>query len=95
MDVVYTWMGIQMPSENGTSLRFWKRDLPDRTFSHLIYITGGRFPQELFAGSSEVRMTAVCITEDGSNIQFAEHENIHMIEIPYQLLTEQKNMLLI
>lgn len=95
VDVVYTWMGIQMPSENGTSLRFWKRDLPDRTFSHMIYITGGRFPQELFAGSSEVRMTAVCITEDGSNIQFAEHENIHMIEIPYQLLTEQKNMLLI
>ncbi len=95
MDVVYTWMGIQMPQENGTSVRFWKRDLSDRAFSHMIYITGGKFPQELFMGPPDVRMTAVCITEDGDSIQFAEHENIHMIEIPYQILTEQKNMLLI
>ena len=95
VEVAYTWMGIQMPSENGTSLRFWKRDLPDKVCSHMIYITGGKFPEELFVDPPEVRMTAVCITEDGESIQFAEHENIHMIEIPYQLLTEQKNMLLI
>lgn len=95
VDVVYTWMGIQMPARNGTSIRFWKRDLQDKTFSHMIYITGGRFPDELFTEAQNTKMTAVCITENGDSIQFAEHENIHMIEIPYRLLNESRNVVLI
>lgn len=95
MNTLYTWMGIQMPSQNGTAMKLCRRDMPQKTISHIIYITGGKFPEELFTRQSSERMTAVCITEDGDTIQYAEQENIHMIEIPYRMLSENKNVILI
>lgn len=95
MNTLYTWMGIQMPDQNGMAINLWKRDMQEKTVSHIIYITGGKFPEELFARQSLERMTAVCITETGDTIQFAEQDHIYMIEIPCAMLSENKNVILI
>lgn len=94
-DTLYTWMGIKMPDKNGSALKFWNRDMRDKSYSHVIYITGGSFPEEVFQPDGQLRMSAVCISERSGQTVFDEHENVHMIDIPYEVLTTEANMILV
>lgn len=94
-DILYTWMGVKIPEVNGTIFKYWNRDMQDKVYLRIIYITGGNFPDEVFQQNGQLRMSAVCISDRSGQIVFDGHDNIHMIDVPYEVLKTEANMILI
>lgn len=95
LEEISVWMGVKMPDNIGMAMKYWKRDMQELQFSHVIYIVPHKFPEELLNLRPEMKMTAVCVTEEGDNIQISEQGNLHMIELPYHSLQEKDNLILI
>lgn len=92
-DLFCTWLEVPIPGKNGTTLKFWRQQ-ETKVFSRVIYVTAGRFPDNLFpAKQSTGNITAICITEEGEQIRAMEQNNVHMVEVPVAVLQDKENVI--
>lgn len=92
-DLFCTWLEVPIPDKNGTILKFWRQQ-ETKVFSRVIYVTAGRFPDNLFpAKQSTGQITAICITEEGEQIRAMEQNNVHMVEVPMAVLQDKENVI--
>lgn len=95
LEEISVWMGVKMPDQIGMAMKYWKRDMQELQFSHIIYVVPHKFPEELLNLHPEMKMTAVCISEEGDKIQISEQGKLRMIDLPYDSLQEKENLILI
>lgn len=95
LEEISVWLGVKMPDKVGMAMKYWKRDMQEFPFSHVIYIVPHKFPEELLNLHPEMKMTAICISEEGEEIQITEQEKLRMIELPYEQLQEKENLIFI
>lgn len=89
------WMGIRMPEQSGTGIRYFQMERLEKEFSRIIYVTAGGFSEELYKMADTVNMTAVCICEEGRAVYSGDHGKSRLIEIPCDRMEDSRYSILI
>lgn len=76
------WMTVRLPEEKGSGLSFFQLEQFQEHYNRLIYITNGMCPDTFFELPPSLRITAVCILEDGQEGSVRQQENCTVMEIP-------------
>lgn len=77
-----TWMSVRLSEEKGKGLSFFLLEQLQKHYNRLIYITNGMCPDAFFELPPELRITAICILEDGQEGSVRQQENCTIMEIP-------------
>lgn len=82
------WMGLTLEEQAGEGLKLFLADPFYNSCRHMIYITAGTFPAELDLIPSDLRMTAICIQEEGTDVRVIRKGQGVLMEIPVKRLKE-------
>ena len=76
-----TWMLVRLPNEKGKGISFFQLEQFQEHYNRLIYITNGMCPEVFFELPPSLRITAVCILENGQEGSVRQQGNCTIMEI--------------
>lgn len=83
-------MGIAIQKNTGRALAHFYANNMQKSFSRVLYIVNGEFPENLYEVAGICPMTAICITDDKDDIVTARKGISTMIEIPADRLYDRE-----
>ena len=86
--VVDTWMGLTLEKQAGEGLRYFLADRTNRNCRHMIYITAGIFPDNIYMLPADLHVTAICVQERDGEVRATRKGLGVFMEIPRSRLNE-------
>lgn len=95
MRVVDTWMDLTLEKQGGQGLRYFLADRINRGCRHMIYITAGAFPDNIYMLPADLHITAVCVQDRGGEVRATRKGLGVFMEIPLGRLNESVHNIVI
>ena len=95
MRVVDTWMDLTLEKQGGQGLRYFLADRINRGCRHMIYITAGAFPDNIYMLPADLHVTAVCVQDRGGEVRATRKGLGVFMEIPLGRLNESVHNIVI
>ena len=86
--VVDTWMDLTLEKQGGEGLRYFLADRMNRNCRHMIYITAGAFPDNIYMLPADLHITAICVQDRDGEVRATRKGLGVFMEIPFDRLNE-------
>lgn len=86
--VMDIWMGLTLEEQAGEGLRYFLADRIHQHCRHMIYITAGAFPDDIYMLPMDLHATAICILEKDGEVRATRKGLGVFLEIPLNQLNE-------
>lgn len=86
--VVDTWMGLTLEKQAGEGLRYFLADRMNRNCRHMVYITAGAFPDDIYMLPADLHVTAICVQDRDGEVRATRKGLGVFMEIPLSRLNE-------
>lgn len=86
--VVDTWMGLTLEEQGGEGLRYFLADRINQNCRHMVYITAGAFPDDIYMLPADLHATAICVQDRDGEVRATRKGLGVFMEIPLGRLNE-------
>lgn len=91
--MIYQNMGVALPEQTGGALAQFVLEHYETQFSKLLYIVNGSFPEQLYQLAQQMELTAICISDQSTEIRTVNRGSSTLIEIPVRDLHRKEHFI--